>query len=428
LIKISKEDHQLNGTVELPFSKSISIRAQLLSFLHPGTISINNISSASDSILLESLLQKIEVHRENGQGVLSLDVGNSGAVMRFLIAVLSGREGEYLVTGSPRMAHRPVGILVNSLRQLDAEIDYLEKPGHLPLIIRGKKLRSKQIIVDASESSQHISALLILGSALEGGLSVILRGKIVSGAYIDMTLKMLEGSGFRVSGSGPVMRATPEGSFPGSESRIDVLPGSFRKTDIEIEKDWSGAAFWYSMMALAEGGKIFFPGLKFSGMQGDEIVAGMFEHLGVETEETPKGISISKGTPSGSLPEWDFSDYPDLAPAVMATCALLPEKAVFTGLERLQIKESDRLRSMQEELAKIGCMLLSDRSGKWHLVPGNACKKMIVFNPHDDHRIAMAMAAVVMKDFGFIIDNESVVYKSYPTFWKDMEQLGFMVR
>jgi 3-phosphoshikimate 1-carboxyvinyltransferase len=417
VFKITKDNNHLYGTIELPYSKSISLRAQILRFLHPGRIRVEQLSQSADAILLDALLQKISEHATHEP--LTLHVANSGAVMRFLTAILASRAGEYLILGSPRMAQRPVGILVEALKELGADIQYLEKPNHLPILIRGKNLVSKEIHIDASESSQYISALLLLGSTLEEGLTVIPKGAVVSGGYIEMTLKMLQGSGFRVQGSGPVLRAKPEGSPSGS---------GLSKTTFAVERDWSSAAFWYSLLANAEEGKIFFPGLRFTGMQGDEAVAGIFEVLGVKTEEGPDGISITKITPPDTLAEWDFTAYPDLAPAVMAACAFLHREAVFTGLESLKIKESDRLRAMQEELAKIGCMLVSGRSGKWQLIPGKACKKMILFNAHDDHRIAMAMTAAVFKEFGYTIDNESVVDKSYPCFWKDLEQLGFIVR
>jgi 3-phosphoshikimate 1-carboxyvinyltransferase len=311
------------------------------------------------------------------------------------------------------MSQRPVKILVESLREIGADIQFLENAGHLPLFIKGRNLISRDVSVDGSESSQHVSAVLLIATAISGGLNILLENSVVSRPYIQMTCKVLEQCGF---------------SAIWQEELIRVFPGKEMSVDIEVETDWSSVSFWYGMLALADEGELLFPGLKRTGMQGDEIATELFSLLGVKTVEKSEGIYITKGEVTSGPVEWDFRDCPDLAVPFIISCALLGKRAVFSGLEGLRIKESDRIESLQTELRKLNSDLTPDYVGLWHLKPAKTKKKQIQVDSHADHRIGMAMTMITLKDIVMEITDPEIVSKSYPGFWRDMKQAGFRIK
>lgn len=409
--KVSKPSRSLNGTIHLPASKSISNRLLILRHLHPDHITVANLSAAEDTVLLESLLHKIRNYQANEKvRILNLDVRNSGTVMRFLTALLTITPGSFVLQGDPRMAFRPIQVLVSALQELGADIQFLENVGYLPVYIKGRNLISRDIPIDASESSQHISAILLVSTAITDGLRILLEGQVVSRPYIDMTCLILEKCGF------PTIW---------QEEMIRVFPGKKQKVSFVVEPDWSSSAFWYGMMALAEEGEILFPGLRKTGVQGDEVVAELYSHLGVKTEEVDEGIKISKQEFFATGFEWDFKDCPDLALPVIVTCALLGVEGVFRGMEGLRIKESDRIQSIQEELGKLNGALVQGTNGFWHLKPVRSKKKKLKVHSHMDHRIVMAMMMAAMIGLEVEIADPEVVSKSYPGFWRDMTSTGF---
>jgi 3-phosphoshikimate 1-carboxyvinyltransferase len=282
----------------------------------------------------------------------------------------------------------------------------------LPLFIKGRNLIPREISVDASESSQHISAILLVSTILSGGMNIYLNRYAVSRPYIDMTCKILDLCGFPAIWQEELIRV-----FPQKKVRVDVT----------IEADWSGASFWFGMMALASEGEILFPGLKRTGMQGDESVIEVFRSLGVNTIESEEGITISKGIPGKGTLEWDFRDSPDIAVPTLVACAMTGRKAVVRGLEVLRIKESDRIQSLCNELRKFNGDLIPDSGGTWRLKPARTKKKKVILDTYADHRIAMAFMIPVMSGIEMEISDSNVVSKSYPGFWKDMQQTGFTI-
>jgi len=411
MFKVSKSERTLKGFINLPASKSISNRLLVLQFFHPSRIHVRNYSLSDDTVLLESLLLRVTRHKEErSPKILSLDVANSGTAMRFMTAVLSGTPGSYVLMGDNRMAHRPVRILIEALAELGADIQYLENPGYLPLYIKGKNLVSKDITVDASESSQHVSALMLVSSAFSGGMNIILKNEPVSRPYIDMTCKILEMCGF------PTIW---------QEELIRLYPGKKVKVEMGVEPDWSSAAFWFAIMALAEEGEMFFHGLKRGGLQGDEVATELFSHLGVLATETDNGTMITKMDVEEGPFQWDFRNCPDLALPAIVCCAFLGKEAEFTGLEGLRIKESDRINSLEMELAKFNAGISHDYRGVWKIKPVKTRKKKVKIDSHSDHRVVMAMIMAAMKGFEIELDDPEVVNKSYPGFWRDMKSLGF---
>jgi 3-phosphoshikimate 1-carboxyvinyltransferase len=417
-ITIKKSDHNLKGSIRLPSSKSISNRLLIIHALTTANFNIKHLSDSDDTILLQNLLQEIKEHQ--GRSSMSeLDTANAGTVMRFLTAYLSMIPGKWILTGSERMKQRPIGILVDGLKSMDARIDYLSKPGYPPLMIHGTYLKGREIIVDPGISSQFVSALILIGPKLPGGLTLHLSGLPVSFPYVKMTIGLLKDFGINVIQE---------------RSRIFIQEGNYQPCNFTVEPDWSAAAFWYEAAALADYVDLELEGLSRKSIQGDSIISDIFQTFNIVTEFTKRGVHLSKL--SGSTREnefkFNFSDHPDIAPAVITSCAMLGIHGLFSGLKSLQLKETDRLMALKTEYEKIGVTAETYSTG--NLIPaleimagkisGNPD---LVINTYDDHRMAMTFAPLAILTGKIQIENPDVVTKSYPGFWSDLVSVGFEI-
>ncbi|MBW6459862.1 MAG: 3-phosphoshikimate 1-carboxyvinyltransferase [Bacteroidales bacterium] len=413
MITLTRDRKSLTGKVFLPSSKSISNRLLILQYLSGESFRLRNLSLSDDTVLLSSLLQLITQYRLRGEkGLLRIDVKNAGTVMRFLTAMLAMTNGNYLLTGSSRMQNRPIGLLVDALRELGADIEYLERPGFPPLLVKGRLLSGRLLTIDPSVSSQFVTALLLIAPFLEEGLSLELYRKPASWPYVKMTLEILRMTGVQVFEQEDILRV-----FPKTKMFLDIM----------IEPDWSAASFWYCMLSMADRGEIVFPGLEKSGLQGDQEVSAFFSSLGIKTQIQQSGINIRKSGIVEADYAADFRDYPDLALPVIMACAGNGVHGRFAGLESLRLKESDRLQALERELGKTGPVLREPMPGKWELfgrinAPGN-----YYLDHEGDHRVAMTFAGLALKGFTVDLDEQQVVNKSYPGFWKDCQSLGFSI-
>lgn len=403
-LRISKHQGHLSCAIKLPTSKSESNRALILASLSPKGTELHNLSEARDTRTMQRLLASDDKF---------LDVLDAGTTMRFLIAWSALRGKNKILTGTERMKERPVKILVDALRAIGAEIDYMEKEGFPPVETRGFFQQMKDHIeIRGDISSQYISALLMLAPALPQGLKITITGKMGSKPYIDMTLRLMENFGARAVWV--------------SQNKIEVKPGTYRITKHTIEPDWSGASYWYSMLALAEDGEVYLPGLHKDSLQGDQAIVRFMEPLGVFTDFTVDGIRIVKKNSDREV-EFDFSDHPDLVQTIAVVCAATGVKGKFTGLESLRIKETDRIAALQTELGKTGTTLTELKPGIWLLTPTDKIPvSPLQFATYDDHRMAMAFAPLAMK-YPVEIEAPEVVSKSYPGFWNDMKKAGFKI-
>ncbi|MGA3013513.1 MAG: 3-phosphoshikimate 1-carboxyvinyltransferase [Bacteroidales bacterium] len=417
-IEIKKKDRNLIGSVRLPSSKSISNRLLIIQSLSSESFNIQNLSDSDDTMLLCELLEKI--HKQKGQSsLIEIDTANAGTVMRFLTAYLSMIPGKWILTGSERMKQRPIGILVDSLKSMSAQIDYLSKLGYPPVMIHGSHLKGREIIVDPGISSQFVSALILIGPKLPNGLTLHLSGPAVSFPYVRMTVGLLKTFGI------PVIQ---------ERSRIFIPEGNYRPTEFYVEPDWSAAAFWYEAAALADNVDLELVGLSKNSIQGDSIASETFRAFNVVTEFTEKGVRLTKSNQnlSGAQFKFNFSDHPDIAPAVITTCAILGIHGMFSGLKSLQIKETDRLMALKKEYEKIGIVAETYSTG--NLIPaleiiGNEVPQNpdLEISTYGDHRMAMTFAPLALL-FGKInIDDPEVVTKSYPGFWDDLVSVGFEI-
>ena len=397
----------LEGIVRLPASKSISNRALVIYALAGRKVLPDNLSDCDDTRVMVSALESMPYE---------IDIKAAGTAMRFMTAYLSVTTGEeHVITGTERMRHRPIRVLVEALRSLGAEIDYLAEDGFPPLRVKGNALRGGELCIAGDVSSQYISALLMIGSVLEKGLTLCLTGQLISLPYIEMTLRM--------------MRAFGADAQWLDGNSIQVRPKPYRACRYTIESDWSAASYWYEMMALDPSAFIELEGLYKRSAQGDAAAARIFSQLGVGTRYLPEGVSLfHKGNRPKKL-SYDFVNEPDLAQTFVVTCVLLNVPFYFWGLQSLRIKETDRIAALKRECRKLG-YVLDDRSAGVLAWDGERCEPEP--NPqiatYEDHRMAMAFApAALVRPEGITIQNVEVVSKSYPHFWDDLKAAGFQL-
>ncbi len=398
-LKLNLTNKDIRAHIQLPASKSISNRALILNALAYSPYDIQNLSDCDDTRVLIQALDSNDNH---------FDIGAAGTSMRFLTAFLSKTAGEWTITGSERMKNRPIRILVEALNQLGARIEYIEKEGFPPLRIWGSALTGGEISLDGGVSSQYISALMMIAPFMMNGLKIKLTGNIISMPYIRMTMTMMQNFGVKTRFANNVISIDPQGYSP---------------IKYRVESDWSAASYWYEFMSIAGKGKIFLQGLKTQSTQGDSRVSGLFEQLGVQTTYVHEGVVL---TPNGHYCtkfEYDFTDQPDLAQTVAVTCCIRNIHFIFSGLQSLKIKETDRVAALIAELRKLGYVLHEPAEGMlaWE---GRACqpRKQISISTYEDHRMAMAFAPTAILH-ELIIEEPGVVSKSYPSFWKDIDSL-----
>lgn len=402
----------LHTTIQLPASKSISNRALILHALAQGHITPTNLSDCDDTCVMIKALDGNPEH---------IDILAAGTAMRFLTAYLSVTPGTRIITGTERMQQRPIRILVDALRELGAQIEYAGNEGFPPLRITGTILTGEEISLAGNVSSQYISALLMIGPILKNGLRLNLTGEIISRPYINLTLQLMKEFGADAAWS--------------SESSITVRPGQYKDIPFTVESDWSGASYWYQMVALSQDSKeepakteVELLGLFPCSYQGDSRGTEIFTKLGVQTTYTDRGVVLTKiGTPVARLKE-DLVDIPDLAQTFVVTCCLMNIPFHFSGLQSLKIKETDRIQALITELHKLGYVVKSEQDSIliWN---GERCEPEVspVIATYEDHRMAMAFAPASLLVPSVQIAEPQVVSKSYPGYWKDLKQAGFRI-
>ena len=395
----------LNSYIKITGSKSESNRLLLLNALYPG-ITIKNLSNSDDA----AVMQKGILVKEG-----RVDIHHAGTAMRFLTAYFASQEGANVtLTGSQRMQERPIKILVDTLKNLGADIDYLKNEDYPPLLIKGKTLNKHKVSLPADISSQYISALLLIAPSLEHGLILELVGNITSVPYIKMTLGLLEQIGIT-------------SSFEGNT--VSVLPKKYvSESSITVESDWSSASYFYSITALCEEGtEISLSSFRKYSLQGDSVLKELYKDFGVKTIFKEDSISLVKTKTSQiANVEYDLANTPDLAQTLAVTCFGLGIGCHLTGLHTLKIKETDRLLALKNELSKLGAKV-SVTNKTLTLESSNKINSEVAIDTYNDHRMAMAFAPLALKT-AITINDAEVVSKSYPDFWKDLEQLGFKIK
>ena len=411
-MRITGVNKNFDVAVNLVGSKSESNRALMIAHYGGFAPRIKNLSESDDTKLLTEILNGINgINSINA--IKEIDCHNAGTVLRFLATALSfpvqtfpeTSQKTWILTGSDRMLQRPVGDLVNALRTMGAKIEYIGQEGFPPLRIHSKHPvetfpeTSHPIHVDISRSSQFASSILlampIVETFPETSHIVHLNGDLSSVPYVDMTIDIMQKFGIKIHRDG---------------RDIFMQPSEYQDVEYSVESDWTCASYWYEIVAFSENGRARLKNLHLDSKQGDAIVAKWFEYFGVKSIQDGNDVIIGKKHSffSNDL-SFDFINNPDLYPTIAATCAGLGVKGDFTGLRNLIHKESDRVAAMTTELSRV------------ETFPETS--KPIVFDSHNDHRIAMALAPLAMKISVIEINNAEVVSKSYPNYWKELDKL-----
>ena len=401
VITLALHPEKIQLEINLPASKSISNRALILNALSYSPHEVENLSDCDDTRVM------VNVFDSNSN---YFDVGAAGTSMRFLTAFLAKTVGEWTITGSERMKQRPIRILVDALNQLGGKVEYIENKGFPPLKIFGSALTGGEISLNGGISSQYISALMMIAPYMQKGLKINLQGNVISTPYILMTKKMMEDFGVKIDFS---------------DDKISIRPQIYNPVRFRVESDWSAASYWYEILSLSGKGKIRLKGLKKESYQGDSEIAEIFKSLGVTTEYAEDGVILlpNKETLVKNF-FLDFTNIPDLAQTVAVTCCLKDITFIFSGLQSLKIKETNRIEALIHELRKLGYVLHEPAEGTlaWN---GEKCTadEDPVISTYEDHRMAMAFAPAALLQ-SVTIRNPSVVSKSYPNFWHDISLIS----
>ena len=385
----------LSGEIQLPISKSIANRYLIISALAesspPGKEGLGEVDLPQD---VEILLQALNSDSSE------INIGMAGTAMRFLTAFYAVQEGRTVVlTGAERMKQRPIRELVEAIRSLGAEIDYLENEGFPPLKINGKKLNGGEVYISASVSSQFISALMMVGPMMENGLQIQLKGKVLSQPYIELTADCMRKCGVEVIIDG---------------NSISIPDGTYKVSNLDVESDWTSASYFYALAATRPNSKLLLKGLNLNSPQGDSVLAEWFDRIGVSTFQKENGVVITSSEAIDFPEELDFTNHPDLAQTFAFLAVTVRKPLRLLGLDNLRLKETDRVAGLKTELEKLGVSV--SVNGNTMTVSGSISVKEANIKTYNDHRMAMS-AAVLASQIPIEIENPAVVAKSFPDFW-----------
>ncbi|MCH3994479.1 MAG: 3-phosphoshikimate 1-carboxyvinyltransferase [Prevotella sp.] len=402
----------VNAKIKLPASKSISNRSLIIYALSGRKTLPENLSDCDDTQVLITALRDLPE---------TINIHAAGTAMRFLTAYLSVTPGKHILTGTDRMKQRPIGILVDSLRYLGADITYTEKEGYPPLCIQGHQLEGGALEIPGNLSSQFISALLLIGPVLKNGLILKLTGTIISRPYIDLTLCTMREFGAQADWT--------------DIDTITVAGKPYQDRPFSIENDWSSASYWYEAMALSKNSQsmVQLEGLTDGSKQGDSVVKYIFNLLGIKTSfaSTQPGkattVTLRRHPCLLSRLEYDFKGSPDLAQTLVTCCCGLKIPFKFTGLSNLRIKETDRIAALETELRKLG-FIIKDENGDTLYWDGEHCEASLApIDTYEDHRMALSFAPLASIFPHLRINHPEVVSKSYPNYWNDLRTAGYRV-
>ena len=412
---IPRVDH-VRATVTAPPSKSYSVRALLLAAMAEGTTRITNCLDADDTRYALEAIRAIgfDVSGTIRDGVtigqrvsmsaneIPIFIGNAGTAMRFLTGWLSFVPGRFVIDGEERMRNRPIGDLVDVLVAIGGEVEYVDREGYPPLRIRGKKMRGGfDVSIAADTSSQFASALMMGGATLPDGITLRITS-IASAPYIDITASILEAFGASVQRRGNV---------------VHIAGSRLRRDDYRVEGDYSSASYWFAA-AAATRGEVRVRGLAHPSAQGDARFLDMLGAMGCNVVIDEEVVVSCDGALRGGT--FDCNATPDIVPTLAAIAPLASEPVEIVNVANLRVKESDRIATVTEELRRLGARV-EERPDSLRIEPGWS-NDAATIETHNDHRIAMAFAIAGLARGNVTIANEQVVSKSYPRFWKTLDE------
>ena len=406
---VKKTNKELKGEIFLPASKSESNRLLVIdAILGSEDLQIKNLSTSNDTKVLTRALEALLRLRGTHISV-TLDMEDSGTAMRFITAYASAINVKSLITGSERMKERPLSILVDTLRLIGANIKYADNDGFPPILVEGKRIKGGVIDIDATVSSQYISALMLLAPKMTNGLIMYLKGDIASYPYINMTAKVMEHFGIEI-----LMH----------ENAIAIKKQHYSgRKEYVVESDWSAASYWYEMAALSDDVDLFLHGLKKVSIQGDSVIAEMFQQFGVHSEFIDDGVRLTKTNNHCKHFKQDFINYPDMVQTLACTTAGIGISGEFYGLHNLRFKETDRIHALHTELKDMQQKM--DTFEDKILITKSLLKSDRPVRTFADHRMAMSFGPLAIPLGEITIESPNVVNKSYPNFWEDLKKVGF---
>lgn len=411
MIQLIPPSGPLQGTIHLPGSKSLSNRYLIIQALTKADFQIFGLAASKDTEVLQYALSNLSE--------TTFDVGHAGTSFRFLTAFLAGQKETQILTGSERMKNRPIGPLVDALNLMGARISYIEKEGFPPLKIESPHWKTHKVTISADISSQFISALLLIAPTLPNGIDLTLNGQVVSRPYIEMTLSIMQDMGIHHTWEG---------------NNIRIAPQSYRPKQVNIESDWSAASYFFNLVGFQSGARLTLKGLFQNSLQGDAAILKMMQRYGVEASFQGADLQLKNVLCTPNTFENNFINIPDLAQTLMVYCCGIQRIGLFSGLQTLHIKETDRISSMQKELQKIGYSLaklptkFTKTSDQTHyILEGQLKIDNPIFQTYDDHRMAMSLSTLAC--FNPVrICNPEVVNKSFPAYWETLKSLGFKIQ
>ena len=410
VIRLSHPSGEIDGSIHLDGSKSISNRVLIINALSGGECKLEQLSTSDDTTRMDELLRQTDSDIYH--------VGHAGTTFRFLTAYLALQKGTQTLTGSSRMLERPIGPLVDALRELGCNIQYTGRDGYPPLQIGNadRGTLKNEVTIEAGISSQYITALILIGPTLPNGLTIHLKGELVSESYLQLTLGIVRDFGIDISYDGQA---------------IDIRPQSYQTRTYTVEADWSASSYHFALVALAKKARLRLSGLFENSFQGDAAMVSIGEDVGVRSTWEGDSWLLKKGESRQTF-TYDFINQPDVAQTIAVICAANKIPNDFSGLKTLRIKETDRIDAMHRELSKIHSSFTlltteSDDGEHYTIAPGISFQDGIPrFDTYEDHRMAMALAPLAL-NHPIEINKPEVVTKSYPDFWKDLESLGFEI-
>ncbi len=411
MVVLSKKDKNIEVSVALPASKSISNRVLVIQFLMNNQFNISNLSNCNDSTQLKAALQQIHESEQS----IDINIGEAGTSYRFLTALLAVTPGNFTLSGASRLMQRPITPLVDALRQLGADIQYKNTNQQGPLLINGKQLEGGTITLNAQVSSQFITALLLVAPYFRNGLKIFMSEKVVSFSYILMTIQLMKHFGASVH-------------FEKNMIQVIHQPYQVNFENYIVESDWTAASYWYALAALSNQCTISLQGLRKDSLQGDSLLAPLFNIYGVHSSFENNSVKLTKAKNTGVLTGFDFIDNPDLVQTFAFLNAALKAKLQVNEAGNLRLKETDRIAALKNELSKIGVTLHINSDNDFFIDGSNfSPKPNLIFETYQDHRMAMIAPIIAMQTNEIRIANEQVVSKSYPDYWNHLQQAGFTI-
>ncbi|MHC1745137.1 MAG: 3-phosphoshikimate 1-carboxyvinyltransferase [Syntrophobacteraceae bacterium] len=424
MAKVSREIQPVStvaGKVRIPGSKSITHRALLMAALAGGESTILNPLIAEDTLLTAGALEQlgVEIIRSGDQLTVKpparrwrspaqpIMLGNSGTSMRLLPPLAATGEGTFVFDGTERLRERPIGPVVDALGQLGTECVYRGSPGFPPVEIRGRGLKGGEVLVDARQSSQFLSALLIAAPLAGQEMRIRWLEPVASYPYVALTLAMMEQMSIRMD-------------RPESSQVVIRAPQVYPPMHYEVEGDCSSASYFWAAAAIMGGTVTTFP-VHADSHQGDRLLLDVLESMGCSIRWEGNGVQVTGPAALRSI-TLDMNRIPDMVPTLAVVAAFAEGTTRITNVAHLRIKESDRLRAVAEELSKFGVPVEELEDGLV-IEGGRVGAPSGPIDAHDDHRIAMAFALMGLRVFGVVIDGSESVGKSFPSFWELFESI-----